>query len=78
MIIGIIGLILLAIGWIYETIIIIKEKKSKINLKFAIIYVIGSLCLVIYSIQIKDTLFIILNGLIAISSLISLIYSLKK
>jgi len=78
MIIGLIGLILLAIGWIYETFIIIKEKKSKINTKFAIMYVIGSGCLVIYSIQIKDMLFMILNGLITISSLVSLIYSVQK
>ena len=78
MIIGLIGLLLLAIGWIYETFIIIKEKKSKINTKFATMYVIGSLCLVIYSIQINDLLFMILNGLIAASSLVSLIYSVKK
>jgi len=78
MIIGLIGLILLAIGWIYETFIIIKEKKSKINTKFAVMYVTGSLFLVIYSVQIKDVLFMVLNGLITISSLISLIYSVKK
>jgi len=78
MIIGLIGLILLAVGWGYETYIIIKEKKSKINTKFALMYTIGSLLLVIYSVQIKDTLFLILNSLITISSLISLIFSLKK
>ncbi len=78
MIIGLIGLILLAFGWIYEMIETIKEKKSKINPKFIIIYIIGSIFLVTYSIQIGNILFIVLNSLITISSLISLVYTIKK
>ena len=76
--IGIIGLILLALGWIPETISIIKEKRSRINWKFGTLYVIGSLLLVAYSIQIKDTIFLILNLFVAIMAAISLYYSVKK
>ena len=54
MIIGIIGLILLAIGWLSEIVKIIREKRSKLDLKFAILYTVGSLCLVAYSIQINN------------------------
>lgn len=78
MIIGVTGLILLSIGWFFETIKLMKEKKSKLDLKFAVLYTVGSLCLVLYSVQIMDGIFIVLNSLVAILSLISLIYSIKK
>lgn len=78
MIIGIIGLILLAIGWLSEIVKIIREKRSKLDLKFAILYTVGSLCLVAYSIQINNIIFIILNSVVLIMSLISLVYTIKK
>jgi|TARA_B100001971_G_C17871707_1_gene373586 lipid-A-disaccharide synthase-like uncharacterized protein len=78
MIIGIAGLVLLAIGWFSEVKEVIKQKKSKLDLKFSILYTIGSLCLVIYAIQLKDVIFFILNSVVTILSLISLIYSVKK
>ena len=78
MILGILGLALLAIGWIPETIKVIKEKRSRIDKKFGILYVLGSLLLLIYSIQIKDYIFLILNFIVMIMSGISLIFSLRK
>ena len=75
---GIIGLALLAVGWIYEAAQIIKEKKSRLGLKFSILYTTGSLLLVIYSIQVKDVIFTILNGLVTAISLVSLAYSIRK
>ena len=77
-IIGIIGIIFLAIGWIPETISVIREKHSKINPKFGVLYVLGSLLLTWYAIEIKDTIFIILNLLVALMSFVSLIFSLNK
>lgn len=78
MIIGVIGLFLLAIGWLSEVVKTIKEKKSKLDLKFAILYTVGSLCLVIYSIQVGDLIFIILNSIVMLLSLTSLIYVFRK
>ena len=75
---GIIGLALLAVGWIYEAAQIIKEKKSRLGLKFSILYTTGSLLLVIYSIQVKDVIFTILNGLVTAISLVSLAYSIRN
>ena len=69
MITGIIGLGLLAVGWLYEAVQIIKEKKSRLGLKFSILYTTGSLLLVVYSIQVKDVIFTILNGLVTAISL---------
>ena len=78
MITGIIGLALLAVGWMYEAVQIIKEKKSRLGLKFSILYTTGSLLLVVYSIQVKDVIFTILNGLVTAISLVSLAYSIRK
>ena len=78
MILGIIGLVLLAIGWIPETIKVIKEKKSRIDKEFGILYVLGSLLLLIYSMQIKNYIFLALNFIVMVMSGISLIFSLRK
>ena len=78
MIIGIIGLVLLAIAWIFEIISVMKYKRKRLDLKFALLYVIGTLCLVIYAIQIKDPIFIILNSMILVLSLVSLVYVKDK
>lgn len=78
MIIGIIGLLLLAVGWASEAIDLIKKKKSRLDLKFAILYTLGSFFLVIYSVQIGDIIFMILNTVVMTLSLISLIFTLGK
>ena len=77
MILGIIGLILIAVAWLPQVIEIIKTKKSGLNIKFALIYVIGSFALVIYSIQIKDTIFLVLNSLATLMSFTGLFYTIK-
>lgn len=77
MILGIIGLILIAVAWLPQVIEIIKTKKSGLNIKFALIYVIGSFALVIYSIQIKDTIFLILNSLTTLMSFTGLFCTIK-
>jgi lipid-A-disaccharide synthase-like uncharacterized protein len=77
MIFGIIGLILLAIGWTYEIVKIIKEKKSRIDLKFEIFYTLGTIFLIIYAVQIKDPIFIILKSIILLLSIIYLYFSIK-
>ena len=76
--IGIIGLALLALAWIPQTISIIKKEKSNIDYKFGVLYVIGSLTLIIYSINIKDIIFLLLNSFVALMSGIALYFSIKK
>lgn len=76
--IGLIGLVLLALGWVPETIKVIRDKHSAIDLKFGALYCAGSLLLVIYSIQIMDYVFVVLNTLAAIMSAVSLYFSAKK
>lgn len=75
---GILGLILIAIGWIPQVIEIIKTKKNHLNLKFNLLYAMGSLSLVIYAIYIKDPIFILLNGFALLMSGTGLAYKLFK
>ena len=75
--IGIIGLVLIAVSWLPQVIEIIKTKKSGLNIWFALTYVLGSIALVIYAVQIKDTIFIVLNSLAGLISFIGLVYTIK-
>jgi lipid-A-disaccharide synthase-like uncharacterized protein len=77
MIIGYAGLALLIVAWISELFDIVRNKKEKIDTKFAVFYIIGSILLLIYSIQIKNIIFIIMKVIVLAISLVSLYYSLK-
>ncbi|MEM7819464.1 MAG: SemiSWEET family transporter [Candidatus Aenigmatarchaeota archaeon] len=79
MIIGIIGSLLILLAWVPETYRTIKTKNAEaIDIKFLILYLLGSFILVIYSIQINDIPFTILNSLISFISLIEMVLLLKK
>lgn len=77
MIIGILGAILLAVSWLPETYETIKNKRCDANLEFLLIYVIAAILLTTYSIQIKDVVFMSLNGFVVIESFINLGYKIK-
>lgn len=76
--IGLIGLILIIIGWTFEAGKIIRTKKSRVDWKFGILYTLGSIALVVYSLQINDYVFLILNAFVTIMSGISLFFSIEK
>ena len=75
---GILGLILIALGWIPQTIQTIKQKKNNLNFKFNLLYTFGSLALTIFAVYIQDMLFILLNGFAFFMSGIGLLYNFKK
>ena len=77
MIIGIIGLVLIATAWIPQIIKTIKEKESHVSIIFPILYSTGSIALVIHSIIINDLVFIVLNSVAGFMGLIGLFYALK-
>lgn len=76
MILGLIGLICIAIGWIPQIVEIVKKRKSNLNLGFALLYTIGSLALVLYALQISDWVFVILNGFVFLMSAVGLFYTI--
>ena len=75
---GILGLILIAIGWIPQTVQTIKQKKNNLNFKFNLLYTFGSLALVVYAVYIQDIIFLLLNGFAFLMSGIGLFYNFKK
>ncbi|MBU5575157.1 MAG: hypothetical protein KQA40_01670 [Candidatus Aenigmarchaeota archaeon] len=63
---GIIGGILLIIAWFYEAKRDIKRHKVAMDLKYVIISMIATIFLLIYSILIKNLIFISINLIILI------------
>jgi len=60
-IIGIVGVMFIALSWIPQVVQAIKTKKSGINPKFGVAQFIGSALILIYSYMINQPLFIVLN-----------------
>jgi MtN3 and saliva related transmembrane protein len=74
---GIIGLLCILIAWIPETVETIKAKKCRLNMQFVEIYVSGAALLTIYSVQVWDLVFIVLNVGATVMGAINLYYKLK-
>ena len=72
--IGTAGVVFLAIAWIPEVLQTIRERESKINPKFAVIYFIGTFFLLVYAIFLRNIPFTIVNGLILGQVCINLYY----
>ena len=75
--IGLIGAVIILLAWAYETYKSSKESE-KIDLKFTSIYIVGIGILALYSLQIGDLPFIILNGSILVMHLIELDFGLRR
>ena len=71
-IVGIVGLAILAIAWIPQTVETIRKRKSYLSFRFALLYLSGSFILAIYSVIIKDTIFLILNIILIVMASINL------
>lgn len=76
--IGIIGMALIIIAWVPETIRTLRTKKTGLELRFNIIYVLGSLLLTVYAITIQDIIFTTLNAILFLISLLNLRYTLRE
>lgn len=70
--VGIMGLVLIVIAWIPETIKTIKKLEKPARIEFLVLYFLGSILLTTYAILIRDLVFITLNGMAAILSGINL------
>ena len=77
-VVGIIGAMLIALGWIPETLKVIKDRKSRLDWKFGVLYFAGSAMLTVYSVQINNLIFTLLNSFVMILEVIALFYSIKK
>ena len=73
-IIGLIGLVCIVASFIPETIQTIKDGKVKIPYPFLVLYLVGSVFLMIHALSLNDVTFVSLNGILAIESVINLYY----
>jgi len=77
--IGTFGIILIIISWIPELKkTIISKKIGGLDIKFVLLYFLGSLMLFIHAINIKDMIFMILNGMLSLMALAQLFILLKR
>lgn len=74
MIIGAIGLVLILFGWARQ----LMSKDKKIDIYLPILYTLGSALLAIYSFQIGDLIFLVLNSLATLFGLINTVKILRK
>lgn len=74
MYIGYIGLLLVAICWIPQSLETFRAGKCGVNLHFLILSTLGSVCLTIYAVARNDVVFSVLNTLTAIGAIINLYY----
>ena len=76
--IGLLGIIFLVLAWLPISIKTLTKKKSSENLLFGMLFLIGAAFLTVYSIQIKDAVFSILNLLAMIFAFINIEYIPRK
>jgi|GEM_PF-1168443 len=76
--IGLIGIIFLVLAWLPITIKALLQKRSEENLIFGMLFLIGAAFLTVYSIQINDLIFSLLNLLAMIFAFINIEYIPRK
>lgn len=74
---GYLGLFLVAICWLPQTIETIRGGKCGANTLFLLLSAVGSVCLVIYAIGRDDIIFSVLNSLTTLGAVINLYYKLS-
>ena len=75
--IGYLGLFLVAICWLPQTIETIRSGRCEVNSLFLILSASGSVCLVVYAIERIDVVFAILNTLTAVGAFVNLFYKIR-
>jgi MtN3 and saliva related transmembrane protein len=73
-VIGFLGLLCIAGAWIPQTVKTIREKRCDIGMAFLTLYTIGSISLTVYAILNFDPIFLALNLLATVQSLINFYY----
>ncbi len=74
--IGLLGLLCIAAAWIPQTVKTLREKRCDIGKSFLVLYILGSVSLTVYSILNFDPIFLTLNLLATIQSVINFYYKL--
>ena len=76
--IGLIGIFFLVLAWLPVTIKTLMKKRSEENLVFGMLFLVGAAFLTVYSIQINDLIFSVLNFLAMVFAFINIDYIPRK
>jgi MtN3 and saliva related transmembrane protein len=76
--VSIIGLVMLIIAWIPETVQNWRERGRNLNLKFVLLYLFGSLFLAYHAVIIRDPIFTYLNVLATLIALLNAVVILTR
>jgi len=74
--VGFLGVLAILLAWIPQTAATIRSGECDLNVKFAILYCIGSFLLTVHAFLLKDLPFLTLNGIATIIALVNLDYAL--
>ncbi|VVB99688.1 Uncharacterised protein [uncultured archaeon] len=74
--IGILGLLFILAGWVIELFDVVKKKQAQVPLEFAVLYAAGSFLLMLHSMQLSDTVFIILNAFATLIAVVNIAFNL--
>ncbi|HLC69323.1 MAG TPA: hypothetical protein VJH24_05780 [Candidatus Bilamarchaeaceae archaeon] len=75
---GLLGLVIILAGWVYETIAIVRAGKTPLPLPFAFLYGTGSFLLAIHSWFLDDLVFLVLNIAATLIALVNIAINLKS
>ncbi len=75
---GLAGLLLLLIAWIPESLKTIRERKSPVELKFSLVYALGSASLMTYAYLLGDLIFTALNLLTTLMAGMNAYYAVRE
>ena len=75
---GLIGLLLISIGWLFELAEVLKKRQSQVPLSFAILYGAGSLLLTLHSLELNDIVFIVLNAFATLIAIANIAFSIMS
>lgn len=73
---GYVGLVMVAICWVPQSLETIRRGRCEINLLFLILSAVGSSCLMTYAFFGGDTVFSVLNAITTVGSSLNLYYKL--
>ncbi len=77
--VGIIGAILILSAWVVETRKVIKSKDLEgLDIRFLVVYLIGSITLTYYSVRRNDFVFIALSAVISLLTMIEIVFVFIK
>ncbi|MFA6328769.1 MAG: hypothetical protein WCY41_04955 [Candidatus Micrarchaeia archaeon] len=76
--IGIVGLLLILAGWVWEFLQTLKSNKAGVPLSFALLYGAGSFLLTLHSMALGDIVFIILNGAATVVAAANAVFALQR